>query len=48
MQSDGNLILYATSGSAVWDSGTNGNDGAYLTMQNDGNIVIYAASGTAL
>ena len=48
MQSNGNLILCTTSGSAVWDSGTSGNDGAYLTMQNDGNVVISAAAGTAL
>jgi hypothetical protein len=48
MQSDGNLVLYNTSGAALWSSGTYGNPGAYLTLQSDGNLVIYSSSGAAL
>jgi hypothetical protein len=48
MQEDGNFVLYTSSGSAVWSSGTVGNDGAYLAVQNDGNVVIYSTSGKAL
>lgn len=49
MQDDGNLVLYnATSGAAVWNSGTSGNAGAYAVFQTDGNFVVYSASGRAL
>jgi hypothetical protein len=48
LQGDGNLVLYTSSGSARWASGTAGNPGADLVVQNDGNVVIYSASGTAL
>ncbi|WP_244138735.1 MULTISPECIES: protease pro-enzyme activation domain-containing protein [Burkholderia] len=49
MQNDGNLVLYnATSGAAVWNSGTNGNTGAYAVFQTDGNFVIYGTSGKPL
>jgi len=43
MQGDGNLVLYGENGSGqpVWASGTDGNNGAYLSIQNDGNMVIY-------
>ncbi len=44
MQSDGNFVLYQTSGGAVWSSGTNGHSGAQLRMQTDGNLVIYHGS----
>ncbi|KAG8150605.1 protease pro-enzyme activation domain-containing protein [Burkholderia catarinensis] len=49
MQNDGNLVLYNTAnGAAVWNSGTNGNVGAYAVFQTDGNFVVYSASGKAL
>ena len=48
MQGDGNFVLYSSSGSALWSSGTAGNTGASLDVQNDGNVVIYSASGAAL
>ncbi|NDC22198.1 hypothetical protein EBZ57_02395, partial [bacterium] len=41
MQYDGNLVLYAADGSALWSSMTYNNPGAYAVMQNDGNLVIY-------
>ena len=43
MQSDGNLIFYNNSGSAVWSSGTGNMNCAscYVTFQNDGNLVLY-------
>lgn len=48
MQGDGNLVLYAPGGNARWDSGTDGNAGAYAVMQGDGNLVVYTSGGTAL
>lgn len=49
MQNDGNLVLYNTSsGAAVWNSGTNGNAGAYAVFQTDGNFVIYGTGGKPL
>lgn len=47
MQHDGNLVLYASGGRAVWSSGTFGNTGAFLRLQDDGNMVIYR-NGKAL
>ncbi|MGW1049393.1 hypothetical protein [Streptomyces sp. NPDC002521] len=45
MQSDGNLVVYPSSGSALWSTHTSGHSGAYATEQSDGNFVVYAASG---
>jgi cell wall-associated NlpC family hydrolase len=55
MQGDGNLVLYegavtcatSCSGDAIWNSGTDGDDGASVTMQPDGNLVVYY-NGTAV
>ena len=44
MQADGNLVLYSQ-GQALWNSGTWGHAGAYVTMQADGNLVVYDPSG---
>ncbi len=41
MQTDGNLVIYAPNNVPIWATGTNGRDGAYLSMQDDGNLVIY-------
>jgi hypothetical protein len=43
MQSDGNLVVYSGI-VAVWNSGTEGNPGAFLRMQDDGNLVIYSSN----
>jgi cell wall-associated NlpC family hydrolase len=40
-QGDGNLVVYNTSGAAIWASGTNGQGIANLVIQNDGNVVDY-------
>jgi hypothetical protein len=50
MQTDGNLVLYASSGKAVWDSAASYGSGTQdtLVMQPDGNLVIYTASGKAV
>ena len=44
LQSDGNLVEYNSSGTALWASGTSGNTGDHLTMQGDGNLVLYSSS----
>ncbi|MBV9594598.1 MAG: SpoIID/LytB domain-containing protein [Actinobacteria bacterium] len=47
MQGDGNLVEYdAGSGSALWNTGTNGSNGRTLVMQGDGNLVIYRPDGS--
>jgi len=48
MQSDGNLVVYSSSGAALWASGTPGNSAAYVTLQSDGNVVVYSYTNTAL
>jgi hypothetical protein len=51
MQADGNVVEYwLVDGGVrvVWNSGTNGNPGAYLDMQDDGNLVVYSVGGTSL
>ncbi|HEY9880534.1 MAG TPA: peptidoglycan DD-metalloendopeptidase family protein [Leptolyngbyaceae cyanobacterium] len=40
-QSDGNLVLYTPSNSAIWATGTVGNSAGKLAIQSDGNIVLY-------
>lgn len=46
-QHDGNLVLYTTSGQAVWSTHTF-DRGKRLDFQADGNLVIYDASNTAI
>lgn len=48
MQSDGNLVLYSSSGTPLWNSETSGNNGARLVLQQDGNLVIYSTSNIPL
>lgn len=48
MQSDGNLVLYSTTGQALWSTGTSGNPGAWFVIQDDGNLVVYSTGGKAL
>jgi hypothetical protein len=46
-QSDGNLVLYKTTGGsrkAVWASGTNGKGATDVCLQGDGNLVVYSPS----
>lgn len=45
LQPDGNLVLYASSGAAVWNSGTYGKGASKLYVQEDGNLVIYNSQG---
>jgi len=47
MQPDGNLVMYGPAGQ-VWQSGTIGNPGAFVTMQNAGNLVVYRGDGVPL
>jgi hypothetical protein len=46
MQPNGDFVFSGPAGS--WDTGTDGNPGANLSMQADGNLVIYSASGQVL
>ena len=42
MQTDGNLVLYNGSNSAIWSTSTNGyGSSAVLNAQDDGNLVVY-------
>ncbi|MCC9306082.1 hypothetical protein LN042_02990 [Kitasatospora sp. RB6PN24] len=44
-QTDGNFVVYSGS-TALWNSRTGGNPGAYPCFQPDGNLVVYRPSGT--
>ncbi|MEV6115972.1 hypothetical protein AB0L59_26580 [Streptomyces sp. NPDC052109] len=50
MQSDGNLVVYKTTGGpgkggVLWATNTSGHSGAYAYMQNAGNLVVYKSTG---
>ncbi len=45
MQTDGNLVLYNTGGAAVFNTGTQGNAGATLTLTDDGLLRVVSADG---
>lgn len=45
MQGDGNLVLYAKGGPALWASNTWGTVANHAIMQGDGNFVVYDANG---
>ncbi|MGC2695654.1 MAG: hypothetical protein WA738_07670, partial [Candidatus Angelobacter sp.] len=50
IQSDGNLVIYSTSGVALWSSGTSGSGANVATLENDGRLIMYStvwSSGTA-
>ncbi len=47
MQSDGNLVIYASNGQPLWSSDTAGRGSSRLIMQDDGNLVIYNQSNGA-
>lgn len=49
LQSDGNLVLYATAVGATWASNTAGHPNVWdVVMQADGNLVVYDLRGKAL
>jgi len=45
MQQDGNLVLYTSTGTAVWSSATSGNGISNAYLQGDGNLVVYKSNG---
>ena len=47
LQSDGNLVLYNSSGFALWSSHTNGKPISRASLQSDGNFVLYGTDGKA-
>ncbi|MDO1558534.1 hypothetical protein Q0812_03720 [Brevundimonas sp. 2R-24] len=49
MQTDCNLVLYASSGQPLWSSRTNNRGrGCYANLQDDGNLVVYDAANRPL
>ncbi|MGH3736063.1 MAG: hypothetical protein ACRDT6_10650 [Micromonosporaceae bacterium] len=47
-QSDGNAVVYNSSGVAQWSTQTGGHSGAVSAFQKDGNFVVYAKDGKVL
>ena len=47
-QYDGNLVLYNSSGEAIWASGTNNKNAHGFSVQADGNVCIYTKDGTCI
>jgi microsomal dipeptidase-like Zn-dependent dipeptidase len=47
MQGDGNLVLYALAGPALWATNTWGTPANHAIMQQDGNFVLYDSAGRA-
>lgn len=45
MQGDGNLVVYNSVGTPMWNAGTVGHGGAWAVLQGDGNFVIYPRDG---
>lgn len=41
VQGDGNMVAYDRGHAPLWDSQTNGHDGAFFAVQDDGNLVAY-------
>ncbi len=41
LQTDGNFVVYSTSGVALWNSGTYGTGVDFLEMEDDGRIILY-------
>jgi hypothetical protein len=48
LQADGDLLLRAQWGEALWTSGTSGQSATRVDMQEDGNLVIYNSTGQSL
>jgi len=48
MQTDGNFVVYDSTGRPVWASNTWGHPGAGLVVQDDGNTVIYSTGSSPL
>jgi len=48
LQTDGNLVEYSASGTALWASNTGGQTVGYMVMQSDGNMVLYTPNGKAM
>jgi len=49
VQSDGNVVLYNGSGTAIWSTSTNGyGSSVFLSAQDDGNLVVYYNTNVAI
>ena len=46
MQTDGNFVIYSSTMTALWWTGTNGLFNSWLSLQNDGRILLIATNGT--
>jgi len=43
-KTDGNFVVYNSSGAPVWHAGGYGNPGAYLSIRDDGALIVRATS----
>jgi hypothetical protein len=48
LQSDGNMVLYASGGAALWQTKTRNAGSFQLILQDDGNLVLYTAASRPL
>jgi hypothetical protein len=48
MQTDGNFVIYTYQWSAIFNTATDGKNGAFITLQGDGNFVLYSKDGAVL
>lgn len=48
MNPSGHVEVYSQGPTLVWQSGTAGNNGAYMRVQDDGHIALVAANGSIL
>jgi hypothetical protein len=48
VQTDGNMVVYSSTGTALWWSGTSGQSLSYLDMQSDGGLVAYTSSNSVV
>jgi len=48
LQGDGNLVVYTSGGSPLWDSATYNNTNPYMSLSNTGNLAVYTQAGSQL
>lgn len=48
IQTDGNVVLYDSTGAPLWATGTNGKGSAWLVLGSDGSLRLYNTAGTQI